>query len=72
MDQNHVAGIIVGAIVGLYKATIAVITLMFTYGMLTWSNVLDTASLALLGGAAGWCGAELMKWIKKIYKNRKK
>lgn len=72
MDQNHVVGTIFGAVIGVYKATIAFIGMLTTLGYIVWTDALYHIGLALICGAAGWCGAEIMKWVKKLYSNRKK
>lgn len=71
MDQSNIVGTISGALVGLYKSVMAMITLILTSGFISWGVLLDTAVLALIGGALGWCGSELMKLIKRLYKQRK-
>ncbi len=70
MDNCHV-GTAVGFGTGLYKA-IAVLITTTTFAALTWQIVLEAAILALIGGAAGWLGAELVKQIKNLYLRTKK
>lgn len=71
MDHNHLTGTIFGAIVGIYNAVLAFITMITTVGYIIWSEAFYNVGLALVCGAAGWTGAELMKQVKKLYKNRK-
>lgn len=61
MDNSHTAGTLLGAIIGFYKAISGISLLAF----LTWGTVVDTIILAFIGGVIGWCGTELMKFIKK-------
>lgn len=65
MDGNHIAGTALGFIAGIYKA-ISTILAITTISWITWVAVFDTASLALIGGALGWIGAEAMRQIKKF------
>jgi len=66
MDSNHTTGALFGAVVATYKSVIAMITAL---GFISIELILETALLALIGGALGWCGAEIMKWLKPFIKN---
>lgn len=68
IESSH-AGVAVGVCTGLYKG----LTLLFTTVITTisWTAVFDTATLALIGGAVGWVGAEVMKTLKRIYLRNK-
>jgi hypothetical protein len=69
IDSSH-AGVAVGVGTGLYKG----LTLLFTTVITTisWDAVFDTAALALIGGAVGWLGAEIMKALKGMYLKHKR
>ena len=62
--NNSFVGTTAGAVAGVYKAVSAVF-LTFTY--LTWEIVLQTGTLAVVGGACGWLGAEIVKQIKRAF-----
>ncbi len=70
MDNCHV-GTAVGFGTGIYKA-VAVLITTTTFAALTWQVLLEAAVLALIGGAAGWIGAELVKQTKNLYLRIKK
>jgi hypothetical protein len=61
MDNSHAAGTLLGVIVGIYKSILSVSLI----ALLSWQAIVDTMILAFVGGIIGWCGAELMKFIKK-------
>ena len=65
MDSNHVTGTIFGALIAIYKSFIAMLAPL---GLISWELLFDTALLAFAGGAIGWCGAEVMKWLKPLVK----
>lgn len=67
MDSNHTTGTILGAIIAIGKSLYVTISVKPVFSMISWELVFDTALLALIGGALGWCGAELMKLIKKRF-----
>ncbi len=65
MDSSHTAGALFGATIATYKSVV----LMFsTLGIISWQLVGETVFLTFLGGAIGWCGAEMMKLLKPIVK----
>lgn len=69
MSNTEAGGTALGMSAGLYKA---VATAKFSiFGMLTFSILLDTLILALVGGAAGWVGTQIMEFIKIKYKKWK-
>lgn len=65
MDSNHSAGVMFGALIATYKSFFAMLTGL---GMISWQLVGETIFLTFLGGAVGWCGAEMMKLSKPIVK----
>lgn len=68
-EHSNILGVIIGGIVGVIKSIFALKTsLLVILATLNWSVAFDTAILALIGGSLGWCGSELMKLIKKLYK----
>lgn len=72
-NTNSAAGIIAGASTGLYKAVVLIIA---SLAAISWTMILETAFLALIGGIAGWIGAELVrhtvKFVRKIISKFKK
>lgn len=65
MDSNHSAGVLFGATIATYKSFLTIIS---TLGIISWQLVGETIFLTFLGGAVGWCGAEVMKLSKPIVK----
>jgi hypothetical protein len=59
IDNQHAAGTAVGVSLGIIKAIINAPILFLTFDIM-----IDTSILALVGGIAGWTGAEVMKFMK--------
>lgn len=76
MDNNHIAGIFVGAIIGIGKAISFIVSsfgnILIVISLISWEQAFDAGSLALIGGACGWLGAEVCKRVKKFLEKRKK
>lgn len=72
MDGSHV-GATLGAVAGVYKGIKTIIVAkalgfnITALSFISWENIFDTAILALLGGAIGWIGAEIMRGLKRLY-----
>lgn len=63
MDNSHV-GAFVGIGTGIYKAAVLSFS---TLVLLSWELAAEISISALIGGAFGWMGSELMKLLKVIY-----
>lgn len=72
MDGSRI-GAALGAAAGVYKSIKGIIVakaLALNLKILTfisWEILFETAFLALIGGAIGWIGAELMRGCKRLY-----
>lgn len=69
MDGN-IVGTTLGVAAGVYKGIAGAITTSFTAKALlfiSWDAIIETAILALIGGAIGWIGAEIMRGFKRLY-----
>lgn len=62
-NNNSAAGVIAGASTGLYEG---ISTIFADPAIISWAVVFETAILALVGGALGWIGAELIRWVVKF------
>ena len=66
MDSEHTTGTLLGMIIGLIKAMLEV----SVFGLLSWELIFETAILAGVGGAFGYAGAEILRYIKNIFKRK--
>jgi hypothetical protein len=64
MTHDNAAGVTLGFFAGTIKGLGSI-----TFAMLSWPIIGETALLALIGGILGWCGTELMRFLKKKIKD---
>lgn len=66
-DMEHTVGAGIGATLGILKGIFAT-KFLFLAGIIT-SPFVETALLAFIGGALGYIGTTLCKWIHEMIKS---
>ena len=64
--QSNTFGLVIGAVIGFFKAMFHIIILD-----ITWGVVFETFILSAIGASTGIAIAAFVKWLKKMWLGRK-
>lgn len=66
------SGLVVGFILGFFQSVYNIFNSGISMiSMVSWGAIWDTAVLTFIGGIVGWCGSQLMQFLKLKYKQYK-